>query len=111
MLPGWAALGPAGKGRVFVFNALMVWLGQVPVMLPILVPAISPGLVTPVPPFTTGRTPVVFVDILTGNCAWSELVEAVKAVTDAANDAVDADRPENVIPFPCNVTDDGFGKT
>jgi len=38
-----------------VDEALMVWFGQVPVMLPMLVPATRPGEDNPVPPFATGR--------------------------------------------------------
>ena len=38
--------------------ALMVWLGHVPVMLAMLVPATSPGVAVPDPPFATGRSPV-----------------------------------------------------
>ncbi len=81
-------------------DALMVWFGQVPVMLPILVPATSPGVEVPVPPFATGKIPATLVERLTGKLDCKEVVEIPKVAMEDAKEAVEIESPENVIAFP-----------
>jgi len=64
-------------------DELIVWFGQVPVMV-MLDPATREGVVVPVPPLTTFKTPAKVIEPAVGELGVKPVVPALKSVTPPA---------------------------